>query len=83
MKLFITKYALTDGIIEIDSSILRDKITHYYGKVGSRAPMVYYKKAEVFDNIKDAKTKAETMRIKKVTALQKQIEKLNGFSFEK
>lgn len=84
MKLYITKYALTNGIIEVDTEILTDT---FGGKFISVKIFGFH--YEQFFGAKDfrqtrksAIKKAEEMRAKKIASLKKQIEKLEKLSFE-
>lgn len=86
MKLYITKWALTAGIIEVDSDRLKfnlaEKEPHFYGKycVGA-TPQIFYPEKDITDNLEDAKIIADTMRIKKILSLKKQIKKLENKTF--
>lgn len=86
MKVWITKYALTKGILlkeaedfclSIDPTgnmihMWEDGCSHYYHGKGD----------EWHDNRQSAIAKAEEMRKKKITNLHKQIEKLQNMSFK-
>lgn len=78
-KVFITKYALTKGIIEVEAElhkssyngelfIMNDYCSHYIGK-------------GAFLDKSDALKKAEEMRKKKISSLKKQIGKLEKMTF--
>ena len=80
-KVFITKYALTEGIKEIETDIRKNEVgnyeyvlygNHYFFHIGSDA----------FTDKSEALKKAEEMRQKKVASLRKQIEKLEKLSLE-
>lgn len=74
---WITKYALTQGIIKttgtIDTNISPDMFS--YGEGIARASAF---KGEWFTNVKDALAKAEVMRTKKIASLEKQITKMKN-----
>lgn len=80
-KVYITKYALTKGVIEKDGEIADYGNGHVrafvhgdyssYG-IGSEA---FYTKEEALKN-------AEERRIKKIESLKKQIKKLENLKFE-
>lgn len=81
-KLFITKYALTEGVIEIESDNLKNKISHYYGKLkNGDLPKTFYKNSEIFETIEEAKKNAEKRRSAKIRSLEMQIHKLNQIEF--
>ena len=86
MKVWITKYALTDGIEEIDSAnvaIMEVEGTGYLTicRNAGNLPEAYNKKYYSLDK-ESAIHKAEEMRQKKITSLKKQIEKLERMRFE-
>ena len=67
MKVWITKYALTRGIIETEN------LNDYYS--GKGYSWMHYNK-------ESAIKKAEEMRQKKIASLKEQIEKLERMRFE-
>lgn len=75
MKLFITKYALTNGIEEVEGTLDRgcasthDRFTRYF--YGNDWHLTREK----------AITRAEQMRVSKIASLKKQITKLEGLKF--
>ena len=84
MKVWITKYALTQGIIEADTEkISNDGYCHAYWadksghKYDSFLNQRYYEKDK-----ESAIAKAEEMRKKKIASLKKQIEKLERMKFD-
>ena len=80
MKVWITKYALTDGIIEADAEIGGfDTITATWD---NETRCDNFKGEEWWSTKKNAIEKAEEMRQKKIASLKKQIEKLERMRFE-
>lgn len=80
-KVFITKYALTKGIKEIEADIIRSRFeneeyviddSYSYFRIGTNA----------FTDKSEALKKAEEMKIRKIASLRKQIEKLEKLSFK-
>lgn len=80
-KVFITKYALTVGIKEIETDIIRGRFenreyviddSYSYFRIGENA----------FTDKSEALKKAEEMKIRKIASLRKQIEKLEKLSFK-
>lgn len=80
-KVFITKYALTEGIKEIETDIIRSRFeneeyviddSYSYFRIGTNA----------FTDKSEALKKAEEMKIRKIASLRKQIEKLEKLSFK-
>lgn len=84
MKVWITKYALTKGIIEAETDkISNDGFCHAYwiDKNGYKCNSFFHPK--YFEKDKEsAVSKAEEMRQKKIASLKKQIEKLEKMKFE-
>ena len=81
MKVWITKYALTEGIFEkevetcfdISPKMVSDKDGSY---------KTCYHKPDWHETRKDAVAQAEKMRIAKIASLKKQVKKLQGKRFE-
>ena len=87
MKVWITKYALTSGIEEIDSDKVSrlsiddcGYLTFVRSKVGYC--MEGYTKNDYKLDKDSAVAKAEEMRQKKIESLKKQIEKLERMRFD-
>lgn len=78
MKIWITKYALTRGIIEREVEDRGDGIV----KDDSSYITSYYHKKDYCLDYESAIAKAEEMRKKKIESLKKQIEKLEKMKFE-
>lgn len=78
MKAWITKYALTSGIIEVnDAEESGDMICYKHG-----SPYVQYAHGEDWwTNFEVAKNRAEQMRQAKIASLKKQIAKLEKLEF--
>lgn len=80
-KVFITKYALTKGIIEKEAEI------HSY-RDGSQFAFLkgefsgYKMSKDAFHDHENAIRKSEEMRQKKIASLKKQIAKLEKLSFK-
>lgn len=74
-KAYITKYALTDGIIEKEGEIVKDTYFNVrkYG---------FFSKGDYFFTKEEAIEKAEQMRLKKIESLKKQILKLEKLTFK-
>lgn len=80
-KVFITKYALTEGIKEIETDIRRNEVRNYeYVSYGNYS--FFYIGEDAFTDKSEALKKAEEMRIRKIASLRKQIEKLEKLSFK-
>ncbi|WP_304977218.1 hypothetical protein [Parabacteroides goldsteinii] len=81
-KIFITKYALTKGIIEKEADIhsFRDGSKFAY----VRGEFIGYKMiVDAFYNYESAIQRAEEVRKKRIASLKRQIEKLEKLSFNK
>lgn len=74
MKVWITKYALTTGIYEIEAEITENGSAY---DMHASLPTFYCKEGKDWHRTKeDAIQRAEAMRQKKIASLKKQIEKL-------
>lgn len=84
MKVWITKYALTQGIIEAECSrITDDGYCHAYWRDKKKYRRDAFLSPHDFKTCKlDANARAEEMRQKKIESLKKQIRKLEGMTFE-
>lgn len=79
MKVYITEYALTKGILEKEAKIAEfagDLFAHIDGMYKSF--LIGY---NVFYTKSEAKQKAEEMRTKRIESLKKQIQKLEKMKF--
>ncbi len=84
-KFYVTKYALTQGIIEVEGEVCdgfpdmieeTEKTEHAYFK-----RTFHGKNTEWHETKESAIKKAEEMRDKKIASLRKQIEKLERMKF--
>lgn len=78
MKFYITKYALTKGIFEVDAN--------YFGKrksiiVNDKFVSFYHNK-DFYEKKEDAIKRANDLRIDKIQSLIKMINKLENMKFE-
>ena len=81
MKVWITKYALTDGIIEADANpVLCGSVC--ISDIISPVLCRILNEGEWHSDKKQAIDKAEEMRQKKIESLKKQIDKLERMRFE-
>lgn len=80
MKVYITKYALTDGIIEADAELLGMDIISASQDDGTRCDI--FESEECWHQKNNAVEKAEEMSQKKIASLKKKIEKLEDMKFE-
>ena len=78
-KVFITRYALTSGIKEVETEIHKSNFKD--SSVRDSAYSFYYIGKDAFLDKSEALNKAEGMRKKKIASLRKQIEKLEKLSF--
>jgi hypothetical protein len=83
MKVWITKYALTKGIFEIEARIVEDFKGMAVYKLEGSCMHEYAHAGEWYKSYEEALEKAEDMRNKKIISLQKQIIKLNDINFKK
>lgn len=80
-KVFITKYALTSGIREIEADIHKSTFNNQNDYVRDGSFSFHYIGKDAFTEKSEALKKAEDMRKKKIASLRKQIEKLEKLSF--
>lgn len=87
MKAWITKDALTDGVIEVDNA---EKVSEKIIKVEGYRPIYFVNNEDIFFDQCDAIRRAEVMRKnairyskKRISLLLKYIKKLDELSFEK
>ena len=81
MKVWITKYALTRGIIEADGELTSSDSVSILNRDLS-LPTHWFYKGDWHSDKESAIAKAEEMRQKKIESLKKQIEKLEEMKFE-
>ncbi|MDC2233564.1 hypothetical protein [Bacteroides thetaiotaomicron] len=80
-KVFITRYALTSGIKEVETEIHKSNFKDSPNYVRDSAYSFYYIGKDAFLDKSEALNKAEDMRKKKIASLRKQIEKLEKMEF--
>ncbi len=80
MKVWITKYALTEGIEAIDGEIASDISENMFVQSG-RTGRIYHGK-EWHSTEESAIKRAEEMRIAKIASLKKQIARLEELEFK-
>lgn len=80
MKVWITKYALTDGIVEKECKDCGDGMVK---EIENPFPIYYHGEGKDWHRTKEsAIQKAEEMRKKKIESLKKKIKKLEEMKFE-
>lgn len=80
MKVWITKFALSTGIYEIEAKVVDNtdgKIVEQIARTGDR-----YNRLEWHETKELAIKRAEEMRAMKIDSLQKQIKKFEAMKFE-
>lgn len=85
-KVYVTKYALTKGILEIDAIVGQSFYDQniFYARVCDRylGTESFRVGLEAFLTKEEALKDAEKRRIKKIDSLKKQIKKLENLKFE-
>lgn len=82
MKVYISKYALTTGIIEIEAEICENVSTDMIKDINRKSDY-YHGEGKQWHKSKEAAIKkAELMKDKKIAALRKQLESLTKMTFE-
>ena len=79
MKVWISRYALSEGIFETQAELSRD----FPDMISERPSYAHYHKPDWHETKEEAIKRAEQMRIKKIASLKKQIEKLEKMDFER
>ncbi len=81
MKIWITRYALTSGIEEVEAELSHNDTMATYGK--ENGAYTQYAHNNDFHKTKEAAILwAEKMRLKKIASLQTSIEKMQMLRFE-
>ena len=84
MKLWITKYALSAGILEVDAEIGKSSsggdYVHCKARGNDPFPQGFYWR-EFHRTLDEAKKDAERRRIEKIASLKKQIKRLENLTF--
>lgn len=81
MKVYISKYALTTGIIEIEAEICENVSTDMIKDINRKSDY-YHGEGKQWHKSKEAAIKkAELMKDKKIAALRKQLESLTKMTF--
>lgn len=83
MKVWITKYALTDGIKEMEARLCKAGNGDMIEQLRDDGPPMFYygKGRDWHDSLESAILKAEEMKAARIKSLNKQIEKLSKMSF--
>lgn len=79
-KIYITKYALTQGIIEADADFRNEGDTICNAKYGVGRREFFHKDQYSFER-SDAVVQATSMRDKRIKSLTKQLNKLQKLDF--
>lgn len=80
-KVYITKYALTSGIKDMETEIKKSNFADTPDYVRDASWTSFYIGRDAFLDKSEALKKAEEMRKKKIASLRKQIVKLEKLSF--
>lgn len=78
LKAWITKYAITKGILEKEVEDCKDSMVE---ESDNHFP-TYYHGTDWHTDKQSAIAKAEEMRLRKIASLKRQIEKLKNMKFE-
>lgn len=83
MRVYITKYALTQGIWEADAEVCSNvSFDMIRAKIPSCFGLPYFHKGEWFLSLEEAVKRAEQLRQKKLLNLQSQIAKLEALTIK-
>ena len=78
-KIYVTKYALSAGIFEVDAKVADDMASF---KRGDSYFMEFAHRNEFYLTREAAVVRAEEMRIKKLQSLEKSAKKISALKFE-
>ena len=78
MKVYITTYCLTKGIIEAD---MEQEGASWWGMLPGMTAGSYWNKNEAFADLEDAKNNCRERVTKNIKSLEKQIELLKSMRF--
>ena len=76
MRLWISKYALSEGITAVDGMEI-----HGGGQYAGNGKLFVRLGKEAHETLEDAKDAAEAMRRRRIISLRKQIERLEAMKF--
>ena len=83
MKVFVTKYALSSGIQEVEGELAASTPSMFCQKTTSGWTTYYHGEGKKWHRTKEgALAKAEAMRVAKIASLRKQITKLQEMTFK-
>jgi hypothetical protein len=89
MKFFITKYALTKGILEMTGEVVREKSVDELGRMGRSVVECvgqfshrYYHGDDWHQTREEALVRVEKMRLQKIAAMEKKLEKLRNLKVQ-
>jgi len=80
MKVWISKYALTQGIFEMDAE-QSENFPEMINRVGNHIETYHVEGRDWHLTKEDAIKKAEEMRLKKIESVKKQLSKLEKLKF--
>ena len=83
IHVWVTKYALTQGIFEIDATVCRDTNNDMIEEISDHYPATYHGEGKEWHRTKEsAIKKAQEMREAKIKSVKKQLVKLENLKFE-
>lgn len=81
MKVWITKYAITGGIIEVDAEISSTSPTMIKADLSGRWSYFHGEGRDWHRTRESAVTRAEAMRVKKIASLKKSLKAIESLTF--
>lgn len=81
MKVWITKYALSVGIVETEARLVTSGSQCIWARMRFNEPEQYFLEKEYWLSFEDGKADAEQRRNAKIASLTKQIAKLERMEF--
>lgn len=79
VKLYVTKYLFTNGILEVNCTISDGG--YAYGKLDGRYYESQFSPKDFYYTLDEARVDAELKRTKKITVVKKQLAKLEKLTF--
>jgi hypothetical protein len=82
IKVWVAKYALTDGVKQLEVEPGRDPKYVYHSSIGPWVHAQYLMGRDAFASREEAVARAEKLRDAKVASLQKQIKRVAALKFD-
>jgi hypothetical protein len=81
MKVYVTKYALTQGILEEEATLVGEARIKVSGDSSRGVFHAFYYKPDWYETREEAVARAEEMRKRKIASLEKSLKKFKNMKF--